>query len=211
MNAAELTTFLSKKTGCTVFIFTGTEHLLKEECTLAIRRHFEKITGEKYDLQPLFPQQNNRSADGLEVAGVLDDLRSGSLFGGRRMLVLHNATFFYSQAKEVFNRYFAAPSRRNVLVMEIATFRSTKALAAAGTIAAVACDAPFDSAPPWKSGGPEYDTPLAAWTVARAARRYAKKMTKPVAFALTRRTGRSLERIDGELQKLIEQTAPSTP
>ncbi len=202
MKFEELATYLKKGSPATVYVLTGTERLLKDECVEAIHAHFEKTTKTIYTIQTFHPQHNKSESNRLEPAAVLDTLRSASLFGGRQLAVVHDADPFYAQYKDVFTRYVAHPSKQNILVLELANFRPTKAITEAGTVTAVACNAPFDSPPPWQANAPDYDTPLATWTVTRAKSAHGKKLAQPAAHALNLMTGRDLGKIEGELTKL---------
>ena len=67
--------------------------------------------------------------DKVEVAEVLDELRTLPFIAARRVVVLKGADNFISENRDLLEKYFDEPSRTGVLVMTVDTWRKNTKLA----------------------------------------------------------------------------------
>src|SRR4051794_21593483 len=128
----------------------------------------------------------------VELAQVLDELRSFAMFGSGKLVVVRSADDFISRFREQLEEYVAHPSDSGTLVLRLDSLPSNqriyKAIAKTGQIEA--CNPPKD---------------LARWVVDHA--KVHKVTIDPQAAAqLTDMIGADLGRLDSELAKLAITT-----
>ncbi|MEE9297318.1 MAG: DNA polymerase III subunit delta [Phycisphaerae bacterium] len=139
------------------------------------------------------PSLNLQRVDGrqAEVSDVLDDVRTFSLMGGRRVVVVDEADALVTRSRATLERYAASPSDTGCLILVCNNFdgrtRLHKAVASVGEI--VQCK-------------PAKGQALRSWLVAHARDEYGKRMSPQAAYRLHDQVGDSHERLDGELAKL---------
>lgn len=127
----------------------------------------------------------------VNLAEVLDEVRTPSLLGGRRVVIVEDADSFISTHRAALERYCSSPSKTGVLVLLCGTLpRNTKLhriIAGSGTVTHV--EAPRGRA-------------ILEWVMRRAKATYGKRMAQTSAASLRRHVGDSLGSLDGELAKL---------
>lgn len=175
----------------------------------------EFLVGTSLDaLAATWPEDTERiafdaRADGFELRDVLDELRSPSLFGGARAVVLQAADKLADADKKTLARALDELPDTVPLVLvgaglvpkgrRAAATGLAKAIAEAGGLV-VRCDPPYDA--PFGGRGPAWKSPLTDWVVARAAH-HGLKMTPQTAHRLHRLAGTGLRELDAELGKLV--------
>lgn len=127
----------------------------------------------------------------VELAEVLDEVRTPTLLGGRRAAVVDNADAFVSRFRERLERYCAAPSPDGYLMLLCDSLpknqRIYKAIAALDGI--VAAEAPKGAA-------------MTSWIVERARSVYGKRVSRETAESLRAQAGDAPGALDTELSKL---------
>lgn len=125
------------------------------------------------------------------LADVLDELRSFSMFGGAKLVVVRDADDFLTRFREPLENYVASPSEGSVLVLRFGSLPSNqriyKAIAKAGEI--------IDCNPPKPAE-------LARWVVNRAKSAHGLTVTPEAADLMKDLVGADMGRIDNELAKL---------
>jgi len=126
-----------------------------------------------------------------DLADVLDDVRTYSLLGETRLVIVDEADAFITRHRQKLEAYCASPSTTGVLVLVCATSNANtrlhKAIAALGGV--IACRTPV---------GRE----LIAWIVRQARERYGKQIEAAGAAALHESCDDYLGTLDAELAKL---------
>ena len=127
--------------------------------------------------------------DHAELAAVLDEVRSFSMFGGRKVVVVNPADPFVTRHRDKLEDYVTAPSDGATLVLRLATMPATtrlyKAIAKSGQL--TKCEPPKD---------------LAGWIVARGKGAHALVVQPEAARVLADHVGDDLSKLDNELAKL---------
>ena len=126
-----------------------------------------------------------------ELAEVLDDVRTPSLLGGRRVVIIEDADPFISAHRQALERYCSAPSPTGVLVFLCNSLPRNTRLARI-----------ID-----EQGGVErLEAPrgraIAVWIIQRARTAYGKRLGHEGAASLRRHVGDALGVLDAELSKL---------
>jgi len=126
-----------------------------------------------------------------QPAQVLDDVRTFSMLGERRVVVVDEADGFLDKHREVLERYLKAPADSGCLILVCNTFdartRLFKAVKAGGE--SVECK-------------PLRGQAVTAWIVATARETYGKGMSHLAAKRLCDHVGDSQEALDAEIDKL---------
>jgi DNA polymerase-3 subunit delta len=139
------------------------------------------------------PALNLRRVDGDDavLAEVLDDVRTFSMLGDRRVVVVNEADDFISKNRAALERYVSAPADSGCLVLVCNAFdartRLYKAVKQAGDL--VECK-------PLQSAG------VIPWLVSTARETHGKQMGRQAAAELCEHVGNSQEALDAELVKL---------
>ena len=127
----------------------------------------------------------------VAVADVLDEVRTPSLLGDRRVAIVDDAATLISASRDPVQRYCESPSDTGVLILLCKSLpRNTKvykAIARTGVI--VACEPPKGQA-------------IVGWIVNRARTAYDKRLGQQAARSLREHTGDMLGALDAELSKL---------
>jgi DNA polymerase III delta subunit len=130
-------------------------------------------------------------------ARILDEVRTPTLFGGARAVVVDNAGEPLRQALEAFADYAEAPAKGTLLVLVAngidGRLKGAKQLKEASEV--LLCE-PF---PHWKVGD---------WIRKRAGEAHGLQMGDSAAAALRRAVGEDLGLLDAALGRLREQIAP---
>lgn len=126
-----------------------------------------------------------------ELAIVLDDVRTYSLLGGARIVIVEEADTFITRNRANLEKYCAAPVDSGVLIFDCGSLPSNtrlyKAIAKTGQI--IKCD-------------PLKGQALQAWMVQHARDAYDKQLDRQAAWRLADLVGQSLGALDAELSKL---------
>lgn len=155
------------------------------------------------------PEQRER------IPGVLDELRSTSLFSSGKVVVVENpesAPAMAGQGRKaalthLAHEAMAHPAPDAVLVL--ATGKgvkgresvSTKSLLEAGAWV-VDCRALYDAPGPWERGVPAHDHELARFVAQRMSQVHGKRLGLEDAHAITQRIGSDLAALDDALRSL---------
>ncbi|UCC30421.1 MAG: DNA polymerase III subunit delta [Phycisphaerales bacterium] len=125
------------------------------------------------------------------LADVLDEVRTQSLLGDRRVVVVDEADSFITANRAALERYCSSPSGSGSLILMCDTLaRNTRLYKIINTAGAVvACDAPKGRA-------------VVEWIVNRAQTKYGKGLSHPAARMLREHLGDALGELDAELSKL---------
>ncbi len=139
------------------------------------------------------PALNLSAVDGANasIGEVLDDVRTLSMLGGRRVVVVDEADAFISQHRAALEHFVAHPCDSGCLVLICNTFPSNhrlyKAVRASGQL--VECKAISGHA-------------LKAWLTSTAQAAYGKRINPQAAACLIEHVGESQETLNTELSKL---------
>ncbi|MEE8169391.1 MAG: DNA polymerase III subunit delta [Phycisphaerae bacterium] len=127
----------------------------------------------------------------VELADVLDEVRSPALLAPRRTVVVRDADPFITAHRAALERYAEAPSDCGVLVLECRTCPSNTRLykKAAALGGMIVCETPSRQR-------------LPGWVTKRAASAYGVQVDEPTAELIVEHCGDDLGRIDSELSKL---------
>lgn len=139
------------------------------------------------------PSLNLTRLDGVgaEVAHVLDDVRTFSMLGDRRVVVVGDADDFVSKNRATLERFTQAPADSGCLILLCSSFDArTRLCKAVKTIGeTVECK-------------PLQGRPLITWLVSTATDSYQKRLSPQAAVRLCEHVGTSQEALDAELGKL---------
>ncbi len=126
-----------------------------------------------------------------DAAAVLDDVRSMSLLGMRRVVIVDDADQFISTHRELLQKYCTDPCSTGTLVLACKSLpKNTKLFKAINASKGIiACELPKGRA-------------MVAWIVTRAREEHGKRITAPTAQRLRGHLDDSPGLFDGELAKL---------
>lgn len=129
--------------------------------------------------------------DRAVAADVLDEVRTPSLLGGRRVAIVEDADDFISANRELLEKYCSAPASDGLLILLCDSLpRNTKLYKIIEKVGeVVACEVPK---------GPAF----ASWVTQRAQTVYGKKIATSAVQSLRRLLGEAPGWIDAELGKL---------
>lgn len=173
----------TRKATPSVVAIVGNEPFLRTE---ALARLLEPIKSEVGELGAM-----RFEGDRAAAAEVLDEVRTPSLLGGRRVAIVEDADDFISANRDLMERYCTSPVEDSLLVLLCHSLpRNTKLykiIDANGQI--IACEI---------AKGPAF----ASWITQRAQSAYGKKIAPAAVQSLRRLLGDSAGWIDAELGKL---------
>lgn len=165
-----------------ILVLYGPEDVLKQDRTA--------------DLKAALTDQGDEPAvltfDGktAPLADVLDEVRSYSLMGGRKIVIVEDADVFVTAHRDAMERYAAAPVDHAVLVLRASKWNKgnlDKAIEKVGVI--IHCETPTPDE-------------VRDWLVERAARVHKAKFEPRAAQILVDRMSGSMSLLDGEVGKL---------
>lgn len=143
---------------------------------------------------PADTQRIDLDGETAKLADTLDELRSFSMFGGYKLVILRAADDFISKFREQLEDYAAKPSDAGTLLLRVSSLpknqRIYKAIDKVGEV--FACEPPKLA-----------DVP--GWIIRRAASHHQLKVTPDAAHVLSDLIGADLGRLDNELAKLALQ------
>lgn len=152
-------------------------------------------------------QRSDFEGDKAPLATVLDELRSFSMFGGSKLVIVRDADEFISRYREKLEAFITAVGESSetvtgTLVLRLSSLpanqRIYKAIAKAGEV---------------RKCEPPRDAELPAWLVKRAKAEHQTTIEPSAAKALAELIGNDLGRLDSELAKLAivaDQSAINT-
>lgn len=152
----------------------------------------DDLLSKRFDrMEALEPTRYDGADVKLELAAVLDDVRTGSLLGDPRVVVVDQADAFIKKCREKLERYCAEPSPTGVLIFLCQTLSAStrlyKIIKKQGAV--LKCDVPEKRA-------------MGAWIVQRATQVYGKRITGAATTALRQSVGDAPGLLDSELAKL---------
>jgi len=166
-----------------VYAVVGTDRFLREQ---AVGELLRGVASEVDDLGPTRVDGSNAVA-----AEVLDEVRTPSLLGARRVVIVDEADTFISGSRAVLERYCNDPSPCGCLILVCNSMprntRLYKAVEACGSV--IACEAPRGAR-------------LDAWLTDRAKSVYGKSLAPAAMARLREQVGVEPGLLDAELGKL---------
>jgi DNA polymerase-3 subunit delta len=167
-----------------VIVLFGAERFLQQAALKAV---VLRVLGREDDEMSL-TRLDGKDAD---LQTVLDELRTVSMFGDGRVVVVDAADDFVTKHRPALEKYLDKPAKKSVLVLMVKKWPKTtklyKAVEKAGLN--VSCEPPKESE-------------LPAWLGGLAESRYGKKLPRPAAVLLLELAGTGLGQLDMELAKL---------
>lgn len=164
-------------------IFGKSTYLRREALDRIIRRELDG-GDPALDLQRVDGAQSEASA-------ILDDVRTFSLLGGRRVVVVESADAFVTKFRAVLERFAANPSEAGCLVLVCNNFDGrTKLFKAVKKVGEVVECKPLQG------------RPLTQWIISRAKDPHGKRMGAAAAARLQEQAGSGQEGLDQEISKL---------
>lgn len=167
-----------------VYAFHGADAFRKHEAIVALCARIAQQDGDGQG-----PTQFD--GDNAQLAEVLDEVRTFSLLGGRRVVIVNRADPFITEHRAALERYCEAPADSGTLILDCSSLPANqklhKIIAKQGEVAR------FDALK-----GRE----IADWMVQRARTVYDKRLAMPCAWTLRELCGSELGLLDAELGKL---------
>lgn len=148
----------------------------------------------------LYGPDGPRDPAPLELPRFLDEARTASLFGERKLVVLRRAQHFLKEhAAELATALRSIPKGNSVALVAESSGKPPKALV--DLLPSVECQRPYDTPPPWAKGGAAGATPAVQWAVERA-RAEGKALPRDAAERLVSYVGGNCARLASEIEKL---------
>jgi DNA polymerase III delta subunit len=158
-----------------------------------------------------------REVGRFDFAGLLDTLRTPSLFGGESVVVLTGADALLAEHAAAFARFLERGEACHRLIVEGEALcakpggksaarkdaLAAAALAASGIV--VFCEPLYDT--PYAGRGPAWQTELTRW-LAEEARSRGKDLSLEDAYELQQLVGSNLRELVAELEKLVTFVGP---
>ncbi len=167
-----------------IYVVYGPDAFLRTQAIHTIIQ--QELGSENTDEGPA--RLDGRQAD---LAEVLDEVRTFSLLGDRRLVIVEDADGFVSKHRQKLEEYCAAPADSGCLVLCCNAFdartRLFKTVKKVGEC--VKCESPHGRG-------------LLNWITDRATREYGKRLDTGAAVRLRELTGDALGALDNELSKL---------
>ena len=161
----------------------GTDHFLRQE---AIERLLAEVAEALDEVGP-----SRFDGESAALADVLDEVRTLSLLGGKRVVIVEDADAFITAHRQHLERYCDNPSPGGALILACARMpRNTKLyriISEKGQV--ITCEAPARRA-------------LPSWLSTRARSVYGKQLEPAAAGLLQEHVGDALGLLDAELAKL---------
>lgn len=188
-----------------LLLLVGEERFFREQALAALLQALPGAERVELEGGAERPGGGAEAGGGAAVLGVLDELRTPSLFGRPKVVRVREADGWAAAAGERLAELIGKGRFAGTLVLELrrapdARSRAGKALRAAGLV--VGCEPLYATPPPWKRGAAPWDTPLHAWVRARAAA-HGKHMRPEVAHSLIEAAGTDLYEIAATIDKLV--------
>ena len=177
-------------------VIAGPEEFLQRESLDKIRG---ALGGESVELD----RRRVKSPNETDVVALFDDLRTPSLFGGSRTIVIDGAEKWLPVTPEMWQHAIENPWSDGTLILIADSIdgRGKIAKALAKTVLWVEVKAPFNRPPPWKPNARPWEHDLNAWIVGRA-RSLKLRLDPPTAHLLQCRIGTRLGDLAAVLDRL---------
>ncbi|MHC5021300.1 MAG: DNA polymerase III subunit delta, partial [Planctomycetota bacterium] len=185
-----------------VYCLTGDEPFFRDRIVKALRF---KLLGREAPASAVHTVSAKRQAGEapIDPAGLLDELRTGSLFEAIRIVRVQDAKALFDKGAEALIGYCAKPAGGVHLILEAESLdgrtKLGKALAAKAVV--IDCRRPFDHPPPWAHDAAPWDHPLAAWLVGEG-RIFGLTFDKELAHTITQRVGNEPGLLSRECERL---------
>ncbi|HRX85617.1 MAG TPA: DNA polymerase III subunit delta, partial [Phycisphaerae bacterium] len=167
-----------------VYAFHGPDAFRKNEAIAALCARIAEADGDGQG-----PTQFD--GDNAELASVLDEVRTFSLLGGRRIVIVNRADPFITKHRGALERYCESPADSGTLILECNSLPGNqklhKIIAKQGEVIR------FDELK---------GRAVAEWMVQRAESVYGKRLASSCAWSLRELCGSELGLLDAELGKL---------
>lgn len=209
--AVDLERRLAEASLPSVVVLAGAERWLREE---GVRLVVDRVLPGGDSGASLLRFDARRPEDRSDVSGAIDELRSATLFGGGKVIVVDNADVAagpWAEGRKSPIRNLAeagmAADTASVLILQTGRpVRGSSPIPAAGLVKAgalvVDCRPLYDAPASWQRGGAPYDHELSRWIVRRAGSAHDKRMELADAHALSRLVGSDLGDLDAALDSL---------
>ncbi len=175
----------------TVYAVVGKDALLRGEAVAALMHELGLVGLAGVGESGGDVARVDGASDDLKLADVLDDVRTLSLLGDRRVVVVDNADKFITAHRKALEKYCAAPVATGTLVFVCHSFPKGqnlyKRIAAIGCV--IDCETPTRRA-------------LDPWIIRRAKDKYGKRLSVDAARRLRLNVGDAPSLLNGELAKL---------
>lgn len=206
-----------EKNNLPLCIISGDENFLKKQVLTEIKKRFFADGGARQSIvefnikvsnvkskgpEDIIPE-NTRASD-FSFGDILDEVRTTSMFGKYKLVIVEGADGFLSKYKEKLQEYIKDSKGFSCLVLDVQSLdKRTKLVKALDNKLGILieCSKLYDSPAPWEKNKPEYDSELTRWTVMHV-KSYGKTMDLRAAFYLTERTGSDLAIIDKQVDVL---------
>ena len=189
-------------------VIAGPEEFLRREAFATVRRALGQLgetkgdedgeSGEELDRRSL------KSPTSDDVVQLIDDLRTPSLFGGSRTIVVDPAEKWLSADGDLWQSVVANlwSDGHLILIADSIDGRTKTAKALQKGALWIQVEKPFHRPPPWKPKARPWEHALNQWIVARA-RSLGLALDPPTAHLLQTRTGTRL----GDLASILDRLA----
>jgi DNA polymerase III delta subunit len=183
-------------------LIVGAEEFFRREAIATIR--------DRLGPEVEFERRGERAPGEDDLVLLLDDLRTPSLFGGVRAIVVDPAEKWLALDPERLIRSAGEswPAGHLILVAEAIDGRTKLARALAERALWVSADRPFHRPPPWQPRAKPWENDLNRWLVARARSR-GLRLDPQVAHLLMSRLGARLGDLAASIERLGTVLAPS--
>jgi DNA polymerase-3 subunit delta len=181
-----VTAFLRKPEGCEtgpIVVLSGKVGHLKQA---AIKLLAERLLGSEGELG-----LTRFAGNDADLRSVCDELRTVSMWGDRRMVVVDEADDFVSNYRSGLEKYLEQPARKSVLVLDVKSFPKTTRLAKVVAKIGLPLECTELSA-----------GELARWLVDESKATYGKQLSRESAQLMIDLAGAEIGLLDQELAKL---------
>lgn len=193
-------TALLKKPLPPVICLTGGEEFLKREALQDVLTH---RYGPEVPSEDLTTLSGDKNTSNQELTFLFDELRTPSLFGGNRTVVVHRADLYLAADRDAWAEFLKTPWEGALLILILDNLdgrtKVAKALQKDGWV--LTADKPFHRPPPWQPHAPPWENDLNTWIVQRAGRGKLE-LDPPTAHFLQTRVGTNLSDLAQILERL---------
>ncbi|MEX0718523.1 MAG: DNA polymerase III subunit delta [Planctomycetaceae bacterium] len=187
MHAAEYVKDSAKHATGPVVAIHGKERFLKQAALAeVVRAVLGEVEGEDQ-----LASRFDGTDEFLELKSVADELRTVSMWGDRRLVIVEDADTFVTNHRAGLEKYLEHPAKKGVLVLEVKTWPSNTRLAKAVAKAGL----PIECA---ELKGPA----LLRWLQEHARDRHDVQLPRDAAALMVEFAGESLGLLDQEIAKL---------